>query len=381
MMTSGPIAGQPPRVSGSRASTEPTLARAIAYACALALSFLSARCGGNSLPGDPGPGTAIAVLSDNALQLNLDADGTDLFATIVDLHSAAPRFAVLRARGTHVVDLPLAATDWSDYAKTPNTAIPNNTVRVQGGKAYFLGIGGVTVVPLDGSASKVLLVRVGSPPIEGNTIMGAFTVDQETIYLCYEDLLRHGAAFGRFLPDGTWEVLSSPGDSGESCFEGSVVADADSVFWSTTRAIRVFRKRDGALASAVDLSAHGLDWAPWQIQTTSTSIVWVDLTGIYAASKTATSLAGDATAIARFQSTDPFVHSLLASDDQVYWLTRTDLFRAPESGGTATLLAHRPYAPGLFLGLAALEGNLYFVASEYAASSDTFALTLRSVPQ
>jgi hypothetical protein len=83
---------------------------------------------------------------------------------------------------------------------------PTKTALVNGGKAYFLGAYGVTVVPLDGSATTTLY-----PPGPGGThaidLFGAFTVGSGDIYVCESGLSTGTTDLGRFDPDGTWEFL------------------------------------------------------------------------------------------------------------------------------------------------------------------------------
>jgi hypothetical protein len=347
----------------------------------LATAIGAIACGASS---NTGEGTVLAHLTSSGHAIAVSVDRGDVYVVLLD-NAGSLRLAVDRVRGSDVTAMPMAPTDWSDYAAGSQVGLdPAKSALVSGGKAYFLGEYGVTIVPLDGSPSRTLYEPNAQDPSQHafNTL-GAFAVDGQSVYVC-DSLMAND--FGRFDADGTWKVLFTGSLSAwdESCFVGAIAVDADAVYWSTNRAIRAYRKRDGTVTTVVNLGE--LAEAPPLIAIDATSVAWFDMLDLafHVADKKRTtpdtSAALGATALVQFALTDPMPFSLLATRANVYWLTGIDLHRLPTGGGQADTLAERPQQGGTFMGLATDGKQLYFANTDSAADGGSGDVTLRSVP-
>ncbi len=167
-------------------------------------------CGGGAL--DPGEGTDVAHLSATGNVINLSIDRGDVYIIFLD-SSSSPRIAVVRARGSEVTQMPLAPTDWSDYSASLQIGLdPAKSALVSGGKAYFLGEYGVTVVPLDGSPSRTLYQPGGLPQVgHAENSLGSFAVDGDSVYACDRDLTTNSSNFGRHAAEGVVDPIRSTG--------------------------------------------------------------------------------------------------------------------------------------------------------------------------
>ncbi len=341
-------------------------------------------CGGGAL--DPGEGTGVAHVTATGNVINLSIDRGDVYIIFLD-SSSSPRIAVVRARGSEVTQMPLAPTDWSDYSASLQIGLdPAKSALVSGGKAYFLGEYGVTVVPLDGSPSRTLYQPGGLPQVgHAENSLGSFAVDGDSVYACDRDLTTNSTNFGRFGADGQWELLvtgSSPPE--EECFAGGMAVDADAVYWSTSQSIRAFSKHDGTVTTVVNLG--GLSLPPPLLAIGGGSLAWFDTLDLafHVVNKKSMTPSLPAalgpTTLVEFGPTDPGPLSMLATGDHVYWLTGFDIHRLSMGGGSPDLLAHRSQSGGLFMGLATDGKNLYFTNTDGGGDGGGGDVTLRSVP-
>jgi hypothetical protein len=340
-------------------------------------------CGGGTVPSE---GSGVAQLTAMGHVINVSVDRGDVYVILLD-SSGSLRIAVERVRGSAVTQMPLAPTDWSDYAASLQVGLdPPKTALVSGGKAYFLGAYGVTVVPLDGSPSRTLYQPNGrSLAGHAHNSLGAFAVDGDSVYACDSDLTTNSINFGRFDANGNWELLvtgSSPA-SEETCFDGGMAVDAAAVYWSTSQSIRAYSKHDGTVTTVVNLG--GLSLAPPLLAIGGGSLAWFDTLDLafHVVNKKSMTPSLPAalgpTTLVEFGPADPAPFSMLATGDDIYWLTPFELHRLSTSGGAPDLLAHRPQSGGLFMGLATDGKNLYFTDTDGAADAGG-DVTLRSVP-
>jgi len=324
-------------------------------------------------------GTFVAQVNKNGAPINVSVDGSDVYVVLMDQTAASARVAVVRVRGMQVADMPLGATDWSDYTKSQIVDInPTQTARVSGGKAYFMGYAGVTVVPLDGSPGQVLYPPPdpSDPPGPPLDFLGAFTVDGDDVYVCGNTPSidpATGTRLWRIRPDGTWERLFAWSDS-DSCFGSAIAVDADSVYWSTQNTLRAWDRTTAQTRTVVEGSLGGVG-VP-ELAVSRDSLVWLDETGVHATRKTATPSTSTDTLLSPFKPTDPRVFSLVTSPDHIYWMNQIKLFTMPLAGGSVDVLAQRPLPPGSFIGLALRDATLYFGDAMGAPGS----VLLRSVP-
>jgi hypothetical protein len=331
----------------------------------LAITVFATACGGG---GTPDAGATVATISQRGTPINANVDGGAVYVILID-DSSVLQMAVERVSSSGITDLPLATTDWSDYAMSGLVGLnPTQTALVRDGKAYFLGAYGVTVVPLDGSPSTILYQPLPVPvPGHAFSVLGAFTVDAGSVYVCYRDTPTGLSDFGRFNPDGTWELLytgSLPGED-ETCYGGGITSDEDAVYWATSDAIRAYNKHDGTVTTVVGLG--GLTIAPSPLAVSGDSLVWFDWfdAAFHAASKAATTpdspAALGATTLFRLAPTDFAPFSMIATSTHFYWLSEYDLYRLRTVGGQADALAHHEDATDVFRGLAADDQKVYFL--------------------
>lgn len=318
--------------------------------------------------------------------IGLSVDAGEVYVVVLDANGAL-QLEVLRVRGSVVEKMPIAPTDWSDYGMGGKVGLdPAKTIQVSGGKAYFLGGYGVTVVPLDGSPSRTLYPPdPRSPLLRSYDIMGSFAVDGDTVYACESDMTADATSFGRFDASGTWEVLfTGPSPSSEeSCFAGSMAVDPGAVYWATSRSIRAYAKEGGAVTTVVSLG--GLSLAPSLVAVGGSSLAWFDYLDLalhVVDKKGMTSSLPSAlgpTTLARFSPSDQAPFAMLVNGGHVYWQTFYELHGLSTSGGTPDLLAHRPQSGGRFMGLATDGKNLYFTDTDGDGDGGG-DVTLRSAP-
>jgi hypothetical protein len=355
-----------------------------------AVAIFAAACGGGAAP-DPGGGRIVATLDHRGDTIAVSVDNGDVYVILLDAKSS-PKMAVERVHGTEVTPMPLGPVDWSDYADSLMVGLdPPKTALVSGGKAYFLGAYGVTILPLDGTPGRTLYPPAPSPapPTDhAYDSMGAFTVDEGNVYVCDRDLTTNSNNFARFRTDGTWEVLftgPTPIDD-DDCFAAAVAVDADAVYWSTSQAIRAFNKLDGTVRTVVALQGPSLP--PPLLAVGGESLFWFDDfdTAFHGTPKSGTtpaiSTALGATTLLPIVPTDPAPFSMIGAGDRVYWMTPFDLHQMPFAGAAANVLAHRARQGGLYLGLAADSQYVYFTNSDLDSGSDAGSgeVTLRAVP-
>lgn len=332
--------------------------------------FAAACGGGGQAAPKPGDGTNVATLSLQGAPLALSFDGSAIYA-IVFQPTSSPQIAVDRVDGSEVTAIPIAVTDLSDYVTNNQIGInPTKTALVSASVAYFLGVYGVTVVPLDSSPSSTLYVPApGSNSTTVNSFnapLGSFIVDSGSIYVCDYDFTTNSTNFGRFNQDGTWDLLFT-GDrpaQDESCSAGAMAVDASAVYWSTTAAIRAYGKADGTVRTVVAL--EGLSLAPPLLAAGGGSVAWFDWfdAAFHVASVNGTTpdtpAALGATTRLQLAGSAPTPFSLLSTAQNLYWLTPYDLHRLPIDGGPDDVLASRSTQTDAFIGLAADSQTLYF---------------------
>jgi hypothetical protein len=356
-----------------------------AFAVAIAAALLAAGCGGRSSA--PGEGTAKATLSVRGATINVSVDGGDVYVILIDTAIQA-RISVLRVRGADVTSMPIATTtDWSDYLANTDIGVnPTSTALVSGGKGYFLGAYGVTIVPLDGSASATLY----PPPLvpgagHAYDVVGAFTVDAGSVYVCESDEATDSTNLARFDPDGTWEVLfaGTVPSINERCEGSTIAADADAVYWATSQAIRAYDKRDGTVRTIVDLEEGS---PPWFLAVAGDTLAWFDTFDLsfHSASKTALTphepAALGATTLFHVDDAAPAPFSMFATTAGIYWLSPFELHRQAFTDGTDEALAQRSVG-GSYLGLATDGKDIYFTDTNVPGDGGLGTVVLRSVPQ
>jgi hypothetical protein len=330
--------------------------------------------------GTPGEGTFVAQVNNNGAPINVSVDGSDVYVVLMDQTAASPRVAVVRVQGTQVAKMPLGATDWSDYTKSQIVDInPTQTARVSGGRAFFLGYAGITIVSLDGSPGQVLYPPPdpGDPPGPPLDYLGAFTVDGGDVYVCGNVPSRDlstGTRLWRIRPQGTWERLFAWSGS-DACFGSAIAVDADSVYWSTQNTLRAWDRTTGQTRTVVE-GGLGQSVGVPELAVSRDSLIWLDESGVHAARKTATPSTSTDALLSPFKPTDPVVFSLVTSPDHIYWMNQIMLFGMPLAGGSVDVLAQRPLPPGSFVGLALRGATLYFGEAMGAPGR----VLLRSVP-
>jgi hypothetical protein len=342
------------------------------------MAAVACGCGGSA--SGRGEGEAVATLEPTSATLGLSYDGASVDAVLID--SATTSVRVLRVTGSTTSTVPLNHTDFGDYAQNLTLRTnPSKTTVVSGGNAYFLGMYGVTVAPLDGSTSATFYTMPKS-------ILGAFEVDGGSVYASACDVA-NSTSFGRFDANGAWELLftGSVPTSDDTCANGAMTADTDAVYFSTSQAIRAYSKSDGTVRTVVDLQGPTLPADPLAVN--STSIVWFDWfdTAFHIASKTAETPAqsaalGATTLLRLSQTSDLAPSAVFATDDAVYWLTLTELHRLTIATGQDEVMAKHPAKTGYYEGLATDGENVFFTDDTLGAADGGFGgVVLRSVPR
>ncbi len=349
---------------------------------AVAAALLAA-CGGSSSSNTPSEGTSLGTLTVDA-PIGVSADGSDVYVLSAERANSSVTspvsVAATRFRGSQVDTFALAA-DWSDFGQNLAVSLqPAKISTVQGGIAYFLGAYGVTVVPIAGGDSQIFEESQAE-----NYELVTFGVGGGFVYACDFDIETNTSHFGRFDAQGSWQLLYTstlPGE--ETCSYGAVAVDTDAVYWSTNRAIRAYDIADGSIRTVVNLQTP--DDPPWLLAISGDSLVWFDLldTGFHAVAKTAltddSSAALGASTIARINPNDPAPFSMVATATDVYWLSSFALHRVPTAGGDDEILAETAL-PNRYVGLAAVDGKLYFAEDSRLDDGGVGTATLRTRPQ
>jgi hypothetical protein len=353
---------------------------------AIGVTILATGCGDQV--SSPADGLPVATVTLEGTTLAMSLDGEDTYVILID-NRDVPHIAVDWVHGSEVTPMPIAVTDWLDYLGNLFIRVnPTTTALVSGGIAYFIGAYGVTVVPLDGSASQTFYQPNPESPI-GHVYnsLGSFTVDGGQIYVSDADISTNSNNFGRFDANGAWELLfMGPAPLlKESCLGGGMVADADAVYWTTSLAIRAYNKHDGTVTTVVDLAGRS-SLAPSLVTIGGDSIVWFDWfdAAIHVANKAGTTPAAALGPTGRldFGPAAPPPFSMFATADRVEWLTGEQLQRLPLAGGQPeVLVATRPAQGGFYLGLAPDGHNVYFTYDAMGSDGGPGEVTVRSFPE
>ncbi len=329
------------------------------------LALLAVGCAGST--DAPSRGDVVTRLPNGVEAFALAADG-DRLVTALRYTDAPPATAMRLAHvdGPKLVPAPLPPdVSWHDVAAAVDIKEPWSIVRSGGGKAYFLGFYGVTVLALDGSSVRYLFRPswqrdpIGDDAAAGydadGDAAGGFAVADGAVYVTYRDDDSE-CTLGRFRDDGAYEALAKvPGEPDVTA--DAVVAGDGAVYFAAGADVMRWIERD----RTVSTFWHASVGTPWRMARGGAT-VYVETLAESGSEIVALPESGaPAVRLQAFGGSDPASLGLAADDAHVYRLTQIDLRRYAAGGGAVETLAQRPPPPaGSFVGLAVVGSNVFF---------------------
>jgi hypothetical protein len=285
---------------------------------------------------------------------------------------------ILRYEGSGWAEIPTTkGLDLSDFAENFCNTLAfdvGQTVVIGASRVYFVGLRGVTVVPLDGSA-PFFTEHPDSPVVLG----GFGLADGDDLYLTMGPTVHSSSSsLQRVHPDGTWESLASFPDEWST---NPLVADDQAVYWATDQYLRAWSKSDRTVRTIafLELQPDVLAVSGEQLLLASGYVLAIDK------ATTFDPLHPDPAGKAIFPAGlfDPAVIALTADAENVYLATQIEVAAVHLADGVITTLAERDPPPGQFFGLVIdpVTQQLEFTDShQYPMAATAFSTELRAVP-